>query len=322
MRYVIYGAGAVGGVIGARLFEHGHDVTLIARGAHLDAIRDRGLTLETTEATSTLPIPVVGHPSEVAFTRDDVVLMTMKTQDAAVALDDLRIVAGANMPVICAQNGVENERMASRRFARVYAMLVVLPATYLQAGVVQAHASPISGVLDAGCYPSGIDDVIVRVTADLDHSGLSARPVDQPMRLKYAKLLSNLSNALQAACDIGDESRGLYMRAYQEAIACYKAAHIKWTSDAEMAQRRTAMSPLAAIAGSVRAGGSSWQSLARGTGTIESDYLNGEIALLGRLHGVPTPVNSALQRVAMRMARDHAAPGSMTAAELEREIGA
>ena len=47
MRYIIYGAGAVGGVIAARLAQHGHDVVAIARGAHLDAIRERGLTLQS-----------------------------------------------------------------------------------------------------------------------------------------------------------------------------------------------------------------------------------------------------------------------------------
>ena len=54
-------------------------------------------------------------------------------------------------------------------------------------------------------------------------------------------------------------------------------------------------------------GSSSWQSLARGTGSIEADYLNGEITLLGRLHGVPTPVNAMLQDVANDMARERAA---------------
>ena len=52
MRYIVYGAGAVGGVIGARLFQAGHDVVLIARGPHLDAIRERGLTFETPDASS------------------------------------------------------------------------------------------------------------------------------------------------------------------------------------------------------------------------------------------------------------------------------
>jgi 2-dehydropantoate 2-reductase len=62
--------------------------------------------------------------------------------------------------------------------------------------------------------------------------------------------------------------------------------------------------------------------LYRGLGSIETDYLNGEIALLGQLHGVPTPYNRALQRVANRMARQGQQPGSVTLAELEAEVAA
>ena len=61
MRIVVFGAGAVGGVIGGRLFQyadrHGHDVVLVARGAHHDAIRDQGLTVHDPDATVVLPVP-------------------------------------------------------------------------------------------------------------------------------------------------------------------------------------------------------------------------------------------------------------------------
>ncbi|NUT26811.1 MAG: ketopantoate reductase family protein, partial [Streptomyces sp.] len=67
-----------------------------------------------------------------------------------------------------------------------------------------------------------------------------------------------------------------------------------------------------------RGGGSSWQSLTRGTGTIEADYLNGEIALLGRLHGVPTPLNELLQHLANTFARERREAGSMPVGELVR----
>jgi 2-dehydropantoate 2-reductase len=70
--------------------------------------------------------------------------------------------------------------------------------------------------------------------------------------------------------------------------------------------------------GSERGAGSSWQSLHRGTGTIEADYLNGEITLLGRLHGVPTPLNDLLQRLANDFARERRAAGSMPVSELVR----
>ena len=117
------------------------------------------------------------------------------------------------------------------------------------------------------------------------------------------------------------DARALYARVRDEAIACYRAAGIAWASEAEMSERRKSMSPMREIAGHARAGGSTWQSLARSAGSIETDYLNGEIALLGHLHGVPTPANAALQAITARMAREGIAPGSMSAAEVEAAMG-
>src|ERR1035437_2499932 len=70
------------------------------------------------------------------------------------------------------------------------------------------------------------------------------------------------------------------------------------------------------IAGRERAGSSSWQSLARGSGAIETDYLNGEIALLGRLHGVRVPVNAQLCELADRVAAAGGSPGQLPAEEV------
>ena len=85
--------------------------------------------------------------------------------------------------------------------------------------------------------------------------------------------------------------------------------------------RRTASgaatsSPSAASQAADRGGGSTLQSLARGTGAVEVDYLNGEIVWLGRQHGVPTPANELVRRVANEMARAGAPPRSITAREL------
>jgi 2-dehydropantoate 2-reductase len=317
MRYVIYGAGAIGGTIGAKLHEAGFDVLLIARGAHLEALRRDGLRFVTPAGTSTLRIPVAGSPAEAGLAEGDAVFMTMKTQDTEAALNELQAAAkGLDLPVICAQNGVENERLALRRFERVYAMLVILPATHMEPGVVEATSGGIAGVLDAGCYPSGTDHMIMKVCADLEKAGFRARPEERAMRKKYAKLLGNLSNTLGAA--LGDARAPEVSRALvEEAIACYKAAGIEWTPDEEMSGLRQGMRP-----GGGRQGNSTWQSLARGTGSIESDYLNGEIALLGRLYGVPVPANAALQRIGRRMVAEGLAPGSLTPEEVMREIGA
>ena len=68
------------------------------------------------------------------------------------------------------------------------------------------------------------------------------------------------------------------------------------------------------------AGGSSWQSLRRGTRAIETDYLNGEIVLLGRMHGVPTPANDLMQRLARELVVTQDAPGATPAAEILKRI--
>lgn len=200
MRYIIYGAGAVGGVIGGRLFQAGRDVVLIARGAHLDAIRANGLTLESPDARDTLAIPAVAAPGELTLGANDVVVLAMKSQDTPGALSALEAAGGAECALLIAQNGVENERAALRRFARVYTTTVMLPSTHLEPGVVQANSAPMSGILDVGRYPSGADAVAEAICADLAASTFSSHPEPDVMAWKYQKLLLNLGNAIQAIC--------------------------------------------------------------------------------------------------------------------------
>src|SRR5690606_27633386 len=102
----------------------------------------------------------------------------------------------------------------------------------------------------------------------------------------------------------------LYRRARAEGEAVLTAAGIDFASREEDLAQRGALLRMRPIAGERRGGGSSWQSLARGTGTIEADALNGEIVLLGRLHGVETPVNALLQQVANDLARAGSPPGT------------
>jgi len=317
VRFIIYGAGAVGGVVGARLHQSGHDVVLIARAAHLAAIQAKGLTLQSPEEAVTLAIPAVGGPERISFRADDAVVMTMKTQDTREALDRLSAAAGPGIPVVCLQNGVVNERMALRRFANVYATTVMLPATHLEPGVVQANAIPRTGVLHTGRYPHGTDAFTAEFTAALSRSNFVAAPDPKPMRQKYTKLLMNLGNAVQAASGIDAATHPIVEAARREGIACFKAAGIDFASDEEERAVRADHYHVAPIAGQRRMGGSTWQSVARGSSSVEVDYLNGEIVLLGRLHGVATPVNGALQELVHRLVGEGRAAGSVPIAALD-----
>src|SRR5581483_6940662 len=80
--------------------------------------------------------------------------------------------------------------------------------------------------------------------------------------------------------------------------------------------RRAGRLDIRPVSGQLRGGGASWQSLQRATGSIETDDLNGEISLLGRLHAVATPVNDLLRDLAGDLARRRVPPGSMDVEEV------
>lgn len=300
MRFIVYGAGGVGGCIGAGLREAGRDVLLIARGAHREAMQRSGLRVVSPTGVRNVDIPVVGAPSEVDWQQDDVVLLTMKGQHTQ---DALRALAKVNPQarVVCAQNGVANERMAASMFADVVAMVVNLPAMHLRPGEVITHAVGRGGVLDCGLYPTGVDDLVIAMCVALEDGGFSARPDTNVMRWKYAKLLTNLVNTAQALLGESGEVANIARAARREAIACYTAHGIECATVDEIRERQEDTYRMGEIPGVPRSGGSTWQSLARGTGNAESDFLNGEIERLGAQAGITTPVNSGLLR-AMREA--------------------
>jgi 2-dehydropantoate 2-reductase len=314
MRFVIYGAGAIGGVVGARLAEAGFDVALIARGPHLDAIRRDGLTLETPVQRLVLDLPAAPGPAALDWRQDDVVCLATKGQDSASALRELRIVAPDGLPIVCMQNGVENERLALRLFDDVYGAVVMVPAAHLDPGVVQAYGANLTGMIDIGRYPSGVDERCEAIASALSASKLSSRVRADVMRYKYAKLIVNLGNAVGALFGSGPDADELTRRAREEGRAALTAAGIEFVAEeVDDVHGRWERMQVSAIGGRERAGSSSWQSLARGSGAIETDYLNGEIALLGRLHGVPVPVNARLCALADRVAAHGGSPGQLAA---------
>lgn len=319
-RFVVLGAGAVGGAVGARLALTGSEVLLVARGEHGRVIADQGLRLEGPGGREVVRVPVVEALGPGMTRAGDVVLLATKSQDAAGALEQLAGAAGPEVPVVCMQNGIENERAALRRFATVYGMVVVVPGTHLEPGVVVLSASEPCGSLHLGRYPAGADAGAEVIAEALRRAGFWSEVVGEVMAWKRAKLLMNLSNALQALCGVGAETADLAAAAREEARGCFAAAGAEVVDEATFLGRTRVGGPAREGAGG-RHGGSSWQSLARGVGSIETDYLNGEIVLLGRLHGVPTPVNELLQRLAGGHARAGSPPGSVSPSALRAALG-
>src|SRR5689334_8417667 len=114
MRFVVFGAGAIGGVVAARLAQAGEHVLVVARGAHADVLTRDGLRFLAPDESVTLRLPVARTAGELSFRGDEVILLATKSQDTSAALHDLATVASPSTPIVSMQNGVANEPAAAR----------------------------------------------------------------------------------------------------------------------------------------------------------------------------------------------------------------
>jgi 2-dehydropantoate 2-reductase len=322
MRIIVYGVGAIGGTIAAALARAGQPVAGIARGSRLAAITDRGLLLRTPDAEARVRFPCHADPAEAGIGPGDAILLTMKTQDTGPALERLRAAGVTDQPIFCVQNGVANERLALRRFPNVHGVTVMMPAAFLAADEVVASSTPRHGMFDIGRYPHGSDAADAALAAALEAANIGGFVSDAVMESKHGKLLLNLANVVEAALGVDADKEAFADLLRAEGRAVYDAAGIRWRDVGAADPRRDALMRQAAVPGFARIGGSSTQSLARDAGSIETDYLNGEIVLLGRLHGVPVPANEYAAALGARLVRERLKPGAVGVAEVAAGLAA
>lgn len=293
-RYVILGAGAIGGGIGGFLARSGQDVALVARGRHLEVLQRQGLRLRTPRDESVLQLPAYADPSDVQWQAGDVAILATKLQDAEALLDRLVAAADVPPPVVCATNGLAAEPMVARRGLAAYGMLVWTPATHLVAGEVRVHGGEPAGVLDVGCWPDGSDALSSSVAADLNAAGFESTAQTDIMAWKRTKLLTNAVGVLAAL----DPSRVADLQAaiMDEGRAAYRAAALPYVSMETLLKHVSHIEQLP-IAGLQREGGSAWQSLVTGRSS-EVDWLSGTLVALGREHGLSMAVNAEVQTLA------------------------
>jgi 2-dehydropantoate 2-reductase len=320
VRVVVIGAGAIGAPIAAQLFEREHSVVLVARGANFEAINRDGLTIATPDQTRRSRVEVVNGISSLSIEEGDVAVLCVKSQDTAGALEELVSVAPSTLAVFCAQNGVANERLVSRHFANTYGVCVMSPASYLEPGRVEVFSSPLLGTLNVGRWPTGVDETAIEVSRLFGDSGFASMATEEIETMKWGKLLSNIMNALEVLGGPSAMRDELGGRVRDEAVACMTAHGVDVARAVSLAQERSKFANYHAIGSIRRVGSSSWQSVLRGTGNVETDYLNGEIVALGRRYGIATPVNELLQRRVNEMVREGRAPGSVSISELHEEL--
>jgi 2-dehydropantoate 2-reductase len=173
----------------------------------------------------------------------------------------------------------------------------MLPSQHLVPGVVVQACHPVPGILDIGRFPEGTDDETDRIAADLRSAGFESVPRPDIMAWKYRKLVTNAVGDVSAV--LPDEADELKPLVRAEAEAVLTAAGIRAVSLEDDLERR---GDVLQYRSDVDGPNSLGQSLARGTLGTEIDFRAGEIVLLGRLHGVPTPANERVQLEVRRRA--------------------
>lgn len=319
MRFIVIGAGAVGGTVGARLALSGEDVLLMDLPGPTKLIRERGLRYASPQGTDVLRLPIVSDASEIQFREDDVVLLCVKSQHTQDALDELRAVT-TDVPIFCLQNGVRNEETAARYFDRVYGVMVRGSAVCLADGEVMSTMEP-AGVFVIGRYPAGMDDLAKRVATALAAADYTVRVVPDVMRYKWSKLIRNIRNGVEAIAGSRAETVEITKAAREEACAILDQAGVDWLPQERLEEQWGGLQRPLRQQLHVHALGSTWQSLMRREGTVETEYLNGEIVRLAEQIGREAPINRTLTRIAAEMADRRDVPGRYTPANLSALLG-
>lgn len=323
-RYIVIGAGAVGGVLAAQWTLAGVPVVLVARGAAYDAIRTRGLRVRRPTGDDVVRIPVVPDIAHAQPTLADTVVLAVKAQDAEAAiaaaawvpLADGRGVV-ADLPILTLQNGLSTEETALRRFPTVVGVSIGIPASHLEPGVVVSPAHPVVGAAWLGGYPAPLPAEEERYRAALAQAGFAATVEPDIAAAKRRKLLANLRNVVDVFDADAEAAAGIERALTDEARGIVDAAGLPVAPPSDLGIRLQ----IGDVPGHEPGHLSTWQSFARGT-THEVDFLSGEIVLIARSIGVRAPLNSAVARALGAWAARRGAPGRAPLPPELRRLGA
>jgi 2-dehydropantoate 2-reductase len=286
LKIAVMGAGAVGCYYGGMLARAGHDVTLIARPAHVDAISRDGLRLHTAAFDEHIRLKASADAS--AANGADLVLFCVKSLDTETAGALMRPHLAADALVLCLQNGVDNaDRLRTVLPQHAVAAAVVYVATEMAGpGHVRHH-----GRGELVIEPSARSEALAKA---LVAAGVPTEISANVRGELWTKLILNCAyNAVSAITQLpygktvaGEGIKGAMNDVVAECLAVAKADGVQVAGDVDAAIRKIADTMPAQFS-------STAQDLARGKRS-EIDYLNGLIVRRGEALGIATPANRVL----------------------------
>jgi 2-dehydropantoate 2-reductase len=300
-----------------------------------------GMTLRTADGTFHTPVTAASGPERLRLTDRDVLVFATKTQQLDAALqewadqpvfgpngpNDLVGTAGERLPAMTALNGVVAEEKALRYFRQVFGVCVWLPAVHLEPGEVIVRSWPVVGQFHIGRWPAPLrtpadDEFLQQLAQTWSPAGIRVNPVDDVAPWKYNKLLSNLGNAVGALSAEDADISGVTAALRAEGEQVLRHAGIEFISfEVSTAARVDGPTPRSVPGSNTGASNSTWQSLSRNTGNVETDYFNGEIVRIAHQHGTAAPLNAALARASRDAVRNRLGPSHFSAAQLSQLLG-
>jgi len=285
------GAGGVGGYFGGRLAASGADVTFIARGAHLDALRREGLRILSPLGDALVhPVKAVADPGEVGPV--DMVWLAVKLWSTEDAVAALRPLVGPGTGIIPFQNGVEAVDILARHYGREHVLggVAHIAALIEAPGVIRHNGTMAKltfGELDGKPTPRA--DALLRACRQ---AGIDAALSDEILRAVWMKFvflvglsgLTSLTRLPIGPVREDPDTRALLLRVMQEAAAVGRSRGVPLAQDAADQQ-------LVFADGLPREMISSMLGDLRRANRLELPWLSGAVVRLGKESGVPTPAN-------------------------------
>ena len=289
MRIVVMGSGGLGGYFGGLLAQSGADVTFVARGAHLQALQERGLTVHSVNGDFTVPIHACADPR--ALPPAGFVLFCVKTYDAAAAAALLQPVIDAQTIVLTLQNGVDMAAELQTTFGRgtVLAGVTRVGSTLVAPGVIEQPTT--DRLIEFGSLTGQQQEQVDCVQTLCTTAGIPTRVSPDIQRSLWEKLvfiapfsgLSALTRLTPTQLLAHAPTRGLFRAVMQETAAVAQAA-----ADVAPEIVEHTMHYLD-TAGDL--GESSMAVDFQRQRRIEVDAINGAVVRHGQRLGVPTPLN-------------------------------